>query len=35
MTFTANALLANQDHPEDKFQSCVIWGIMVLGKLSY
>lgn len=26
MTFTANALLANQDHPEDKFQSCVILG---------
>ena len=35
MTFTANALLANQDHPEDKFQKLCHLGIMVLGKLSY
>ena len=32
MTFTANALLANQDHPEDKFQSCVILGDYGSGK---
>ena len=32
LTFAANALIANPNHPEDKFQSCVILGDYGSGK---